>query len=65
MSASVVASSTSRSATRVAIQTRWSSTAAPSYTASSGGAPWTSASGPSTALMTSATVTSVAGRASQ
>ena len=41
--------------TRVAIHTRWSSTAAPSYTASSGGAPWTSASGPSTARITSAT----------
>ena len=46
MSARVVASSTSRSATRVAIHTRWSSAAAPSYTASSGGVPCTSARRP-------------------
>ena len=65
MSARVVASSTSRRATRVAIHTRWSSAAAPSYSASSGGVPCTSASGPSTARMMSATDTSAAGRASQ
>ena len=45
-------------AARSAIQTRWSESRSPGYASSSGGSPRTSASGPSTARMMSATVTS-------
>ncbi len=53
-------STTLRRFARTAIHTRGSAAAAPGYSASSGGPPRTDASGPSTARMMSATVSSVA-----
>jgi len=64
-SASVTASSTSRRLALAAIQTSCSARAGPAYSRSSGRTPRTQASGPSIALITSATVISAAGLASQ
>src|SRR5207245_1482906 len=55
-SASVTVSNTARRFARTAIHTSWSDPAGPGYSISSGRDSWTLARGPSTALMTSATV---------
>ena len=65
ISASVTCSRTPRMFVRSAIQTRCRAAAAPLYSSASGRSPRTAASGPSTARITSATVTSAGSRASQ
>ena len=64
-SASVTCSTTARTLARTAIQISCRSLAGPGYSTSSGASPRTLASGPSTARMTSASVISSAGWASQ
>ena len=64
-SASVTCSTTARTLARTAIQMSCRSLAGPGYSTSSGASPRTAASGPSTARMTSASVMSSAGWASQ
>ena len=61
----MTASRTARRLARTATQTSRSGSADPAYSIDSGRTPRTFASGPSTARITSASVISVAGRASQ
>ena len=64
-SASVTSSTTERRLALSATQTVWRFSAAPTQFTSSGGSPRTLARGPSTARITSPTVISSGGRASQ